>query len=116
VGLVDAAVEAGANEVGRLEFTVENLEQLCAKDRAKAAAVARRKAEQLATSLSGKLGHLVGAGESYPGASRSYWGDCPYHGCYAGDGAGGMARANASIANDGAARHRRRLSMPPAKS
>jgi uncharacterized protein YggE len=96
--LVDAAVNAGANRVDRLEFTVENLDELRQKGRAEAASVARRKAEQLASSLGGELGRLISADETYPGEPRRYWDGYPYSGYYySGDGGSRMAQSNISM-------------------
>jgi len=65
--LIDAAVRAGANRVGGLEYTVDNVNEIRAKGRAKAAEVARKKAAELASALGGKLGRLVSCDERYPG-------------------------------------------------
>jgi len=71
--LIDAAVKAGANRIGQLEFTVDDVNKLRSQGRARAAKVARRKAEQLATSLGGSLGKLVQCNESYPDSERGYY-------------------------------------------
>jgi len=70
--LIDEAVKAGANQVGRLEYTVKNVNDLRAKGRAKASKVARAKAGQLAASLGGNLGGLISCSENYPG-DYGYW-------------------------------------------
>jgi len=67
--LIDAAVKAGANRVGSLQYTMDNIAKVRAKGRIKAAAVARGKASQLASALGGKLGRLVSCSEYYPGDS-----------------------------------------------
>ena len=71
--VLDAAVKAGANRVGRLSYSVNDLDALRAKGRKQASKVAREKAEQLASSLGGKLGALVTCSENYPGENRGYW-------------------------------------------
>jgi len=70
--VLDAAVKAGANHVGRLTYSVNDVNALRAKGRAKAAKVARTKAEQLASSLGGKLGPLVTCSEQYPDEDSGY--------------------------------------------
>jgi uncharacterized protein YggE len=72
--LVDAAVEAGAARVGRLEYVVDDLNALRAKGRAKAAKVARDKAAQLTSAMGGKLRRLRSVDESYPSDYDYYWG------------------------------------------
>jgi len=74
--LIDSATKAGANQIGRLEYTVNDVNKLRAKGRAKASKVARAKAGQLAASLGGKLGRLISCSETYPEDYRygySYW-------------------------------------------
>ena len=78
--IVDEAVKAGANQVGNLQYTVEDVNALRAKGRAKAAKVARTKAAQLASALGGKLGRLTSVHESYPGEYGDYYGYGGYGG------------------------------------
>jgi hypothetical protein len=85
--LIDAAVKAGANRVGGLSYTVDDVSAIREKGRAKAAAVARKKAQELASALGGRLGKLVSCNEDYPG---SY--DYGYYNYYGGYGYG-MNRA-----------------------
>jgi uncharacterized protein YggE len=75
--IIDGAVKSGANRVGNLSFTVDDVNKIRAKGREQAAKVARGKAQQLASSLGGKLGKLVSCNESYPGS-----GDGGYYGSY----------------------------------
>lgn len=70
--LIDSAVKAGANRIGSLEYSVENVNEIRAQGRAKAAEVARKKAEELAAALGGKLGSLVACNEGYPTNYSSY--------------------------------------------
>lgn len=72
--VIDKVVASGVTDVGRLEYTVENLDELRAKGRAKAAEVARKKAKDLAVSLGGGLGRLVSVSEGYPGRYGNYYG------------------------------------------
>lgn len=65
--LIDAAVKTGATRVGELSYTVDDVNAIRAKGRAKAAAVARRKAQELASLLGAKLGKLTACSEYYPG-------------------------------------------------
>ena len=78
--IIDQAVKAGANQVGNLQFTVEDVNALRAKGRAKAAKVARTKAAQLASALGGKLGRLTSVNEYYPGEYGDYYGYGGYGG------------------------------------
>ena len=71
--LLDAAVKSGANHIGRLDFTVNDLNELRSRGRAQAAKVARRKAQELASALGGKVGKLVSVDESYPGENDYWW-------------------------------------------
>jgi len=64
--LVDGAIGAGANTIGSLNYTVDDVNKLREQGRAKASGVARRKARQLASSLGGKLGRLISCSEGYP--------------------------------------------------
>lgn len=81
--LIDSAVKAGANRVGALQYTVDNLNEIRSRGRAKAAAVARKKAAELASALDGKLGRLVACDERYPGEG-GYYGYDGYDGGYYG--------------------------------
>lgn len=78
--IIDQAAKAGANRIGSLNYTVDNVNDIRAKGRVKAAAVARKKAQELASSLGGKLGRLVSCNESYPGNYGDYYnGYWPYN-------------------------------------
>lgn len=57
-------VGAGVNEVGGLEFTVDDPDELMADAREKAMADAREKAEALARGLGKRVGRIVGFSES----------------------------------------------------
>ncbi len=71
--IIDSAVGAGANIVNELEYSVEDMGKIRAEGRAKAAAVARKKAVDLASSLGGKVGRLVSCSEDEPyGSTYSY--------------------------------------------
>lgn len=72
--IIDKVVASGVTNVSSLEYTVEDLDALRAKGRAKAAEVARRKASHLADSLGGKLGRLTSVSEGYPGYYDDYYG------------------------------------------
>ncbi len=89
--LIDAAVKSGANRVGQLEYSAKDLNSIRAQGRAKAAAVARKKAQELAASLGGKLGKLVACDERYP-EDRDWYGG--YYGNYYGR---SYASANAQV-------------------
>lgn len=92
--LIDSAVKAGATGVDRLEYSVENVNNIRAQGRAKAAEVARKKAADLASSLGGKLGRLVACKEGYP----DYYGYGGYYGYNGGQ--FGAAQANVSMNTD----------------
>ena len=79
--LIDAAVRAGANRVGGLRYTVEEVNKIRSQGRVKAAEVARKKAAELASALGGKLGRLVSCDERYPGDDSYGYG---YHNNYYG--------------------------------
>lgn len=64
--LIDEAVKMGATRVGELSYTVDDVNKIRARGRAKAAAVARKKAEELASLLGAKLGKLTACSEYYP--------------------------------------------------
>lgn len=70
--VIDAATDAGANQIGGVRYAVENLHKARAKARAEACRVAREKAEQLAKELGGKIGKVVSIQDSN---SRGYWWD-----------------------------------------
>jgi len=57
--VIDAASEAGAENISNVSFSVESLHELRAQAREKACKVAREKAEQLASRLGAKLGRPV---------------------------------------------------------
>ena len=93
--LIDAAVNAGANRVGSLVYTVDDVNKLRAKGRAKAAEVARNKAAELAKALGGKLGKLTACSEGYPN-SYGYYGYSPYYNMDSSGRPGALAQANVS--------------------
>lgn len=92
--LIDAAVKSGANRVGQLEYSAKDLNNIRAQGRAKAAAVARKKAQELAASLGGKLGKLVACDERYPEDRERYGG---YYGYYGDNYGRSYASANAQV-------------------
>lgn len=101
--IIDSAVKAGANRVGNLQYTVEDVNKIREKGREKAGKVARDKAGALASALGGKLGKLVSCNESYPD-SRGYYSYRSYGGYYGNYGFmdGAMSRsAQANISMDG---------------
>lgn len=72
--VVDEVVKAGANQIEGIQYTVEDVNALRAKGRAKAAKVARTKAAQLASALGGKIGRLTSVNEYYPGEYSDHYG------------------------------------------
>jgi uncharacterized protein len=75
--LLDGAIKAGANRIGSLSYTVDDVNKLRERGRATASKVARRKAQQLASGLGGTLGKLISCNEGYP-ESRPYYGNWNY--------------------------------------
>ncbi len=63
-GLIEEAVNAGANQIGDLQFIVENEETFKAQARAKAIVEAKAEALQTAQALGVKLGEIVSFSES----------------------------------------------------
>lgn len=61
--VLDAAVRAGANQVGSVSFTIDDMEALRADAREKAIADAKEKAKLLAADLGVRLGTLQGYNE-----------------------------------------------------
>lgn len=61
--ILNQAVTLGANEVGNLNFTVEDKDEVLTKARDEAIAKAKAKAETLAQALGIKLGRIVGFSE-----------------------------------------------------
>ena len=95
--LIDAAVEAGASGVGGLHYTVDNVNDVRSRGRARAAEIARRKAAELASKLGGSIGRLVACNEQYPGSSGyGYYG---YNDWYGG-GSHGAPNAQANIPSE----------------
>lgn len=66
--VLDKATSAGANNVGNLSFTVDDMEKVKAEARTKAIAEAKKKAEVLAKESGLKLGKLINVSEggNYP--------------------------------------------------
>jgi len=62
--LIEEAVNAGANQIGDLQFIVENEETFKAQARAKAIVEAKAEALQTAQALGVKLGEIVSFSES----------------------------------------------------
>jgi uncharacterized protein YggE len=87
--LIDGAVKMGATKVGELSYTVDDVNTIRAKGRTKAAAVARKKAQELASLLGGKVGKLTACTEHYPGSYN-------YDGY-----SSGIYRAQANVEMDG---------------
>ncbi|MEP0765213.1 MAG: SIMPL domain-containing protein [Fimbriimonadia bacterium] len=78
--IVDSAVKVGANRVGGLVYSVEDVSKIRAAGRGKAAETARKKAAELAKALGGKLGRLTSCNEGYPydyGRYGGYYGYAP---------------------------------------
>jgi len=64
--VIDAAVSAGANYIGNVQYTVEKLEELRSQARKEAIEVAKRKAQEMASSLGVKVGKPKHISESAP--------------------------------------------------
>jgi len=62
--IIEAATAAGANQVGDLQFTVENPDQYTAQAREQAIAEAKSKAQSIANQLGVELGRITGFSES----------------------------------------------------
>lgn len=63
--ILDKATTAGANNVGDLQFTVDDMEKVRAEARTKAIADAKAKAKSLASEAGLKLGKLINVSEGY---------------------------------------------------
>jgi len=63
--ILDKATTAGANNVGDLQFTVDDMEKVRAEARTKAIADAKTKAQSLANESGLKLGELINVSEGY---------------------------------------------------
>ena len=70
--MLDAAVGAGATEVGGVNFTVENPKRYTADARVDALNAARAKAEKLCLTAGMKLGKPMTISESEPGGYTRY--------------------------------------------
>ncbi len=70
--VLDAAVKAGANQAGSVNFTIDDPENLRAEAREKAIANAKEKAEQLAADLGVTLGRMQGFWEDQGYAEPQY--------------------------------------------
>jgi len=97
--VIDAAVKAGANRVGQLEYSAKDLNKIRAQGREKAASVARNKAQELASSLGGKLGKLVSCSEYYPDDRDGYGYYGYYNNYYGGSNENVNAQVSVSRAN-----------------
>jgi len=64
--VIEAASAAGADKMGSVQFSVENLHQLRAQAREMAAKIAREKAEQLAGLMGARLGPAITIRDSSP--------------------------------------------------
>ena len=71
--VLDAAVTAGANEVGSVSFTVENPKKYTADARVDALKAAKAKAEKICEVTGMKLGKPITVSENEPGNYRSYY-------------------------------------------
>jgi len=65
--ILDKATVAGANDVGQLQFTVDDMEKVKAQARQEAIAQAKVKAQEMAKEAGLSLGRLVNVSESYGG-------------------------------------------------
>lgn len=65
--ILETALNAGANSVQGIDYTIEELQELRAKARDQACQVAKAKAEQLARNFGAKLGKPLSISEDYPG-------------------------------------------------
>lgn len=63
--VLDKAASAGANSIGSLSFTVDDMEKVKAEARAKAIDQAKQKAETLTKQAGLKLGKLINVSEGY---------------------------------------------------
>ena len=71
--VLDAAVSAGATEVGSVSFTVENPKKYTADARVEALKAARAKAEKIAEVAGVKLGRPLSISENEPGGWGRYY-------------------------------------------
>lgn len=65
--ILDAVTVAGANDVGQLQFTVDDMEKVKTEAREKAIAEAKAKAQNMAKEAGLQLGKLTNISESYGG-------------------------------------------------
>lgn len=65
--VLEAALNAGANSVNGVDYTIEELQELRVKARDEACTVAKAKAQQLARNLGVTLGTPTSVSEHYPG-------------------------------------------------
>lgn len=66
--IIDGAIKSGANEVGNLQFIVDNTEELEKQAREDAILKAKAKAEELASQLGITLGRIINFSESNQGS------------------------------------------------
>ena len=79
--ILDKGVQAGANDVSNLRFTIDNEEELKKQARGQAVEKAKNKAKELSSQLGVSLGKIVSFSENY---------NTPYYkGMYIGEGMGG---------------------------
>ncbi|OGJ50282.1 hypothetical protein A2229_03575, partial [Candidatus Peregrinibacteria bacterium RIFOXYA2_FULL_33_7] len=72
--ILDKATASGANDVGQLQFTVDDMEKIKAEARTKAIAEAKTKAEALANEAGLRLGKLVNVSEGYDNYPQPIYG------------------------------------------
>lgn len=70
--VLDAAIKAGANQAGNIQFTIDEPDDLKAEARSLAIADAKDKAKELAAELNVTLGALTGFSEQGQGGSPVY--------------------------------------------
>jgi len=63
--IIEKATSAGANDVGQLQFTIDNEEELKKQARTQAIDKAKAKAQEMASQLDVKLGKVVSFNESF---------------------------------------------------
>lgn len=87
--ILDAAASAGANQIGGLNFTIDEPEDLRQQAREKALVNAKEKADALAKVAGAKLGKLVSFNESSNGYAVPYYADYAMEAKTMGIGGGG---------------------------
>lgn len=92
--ILDGVVTAGANEVGQLTFTVDNMEKVRTEAREKAIAEAKSKAKELRKQLGIELGKIVNFSESGDRQVMPMYADMKY-------GVGGAAEASSPSISTG---------------